>query len=112
VFGVEFGYEDLLDRDELRHDPMMAVLAGKLEARRENCVPVAGKSTLNGMERSYLPLYIFYGRHLLAGKCGLPISTVRPVRSWNWLASSARFASGGRGYAFWCAATASSPTTN
>jgi hypothetical protein len=25
----------------------MAVLAGKLEARREDCAPVAGKSTLN-----------------------------------------------------------------
>ena len=25
----------------------MAVLAGKLEARREECAPVAGKSTLN-----------------------------------------------------------------
>jgi hypothetical protein len=33
---------------------MMAVLAGKLEARRENCAPVAGKSTLNRLERSVL----------------------------------------------------------
>jgi hypothetical protein len=31
---------------------MMAVLAGKLEARREDCAPVAGKSTLNRMELS------------------------------------------------------------
>jgi len=36
------------DHDELRHDPMMAILAGKLAARREDCAPVAGKSTLNG----------------------------------------------------------------
>jgi hypothetical protein len=28
----------------------MAVLAGKLEARREDCAPVAGKSTLNRLE--------------------------------------------------------------
>src|SRR5258708_5315851 len=35
VFGIALGYEDLNDHDELRHDPMMAVLAGKLEARRE-----------------------------------------------------------------------------
>ena len=34
VFGIALGYEDLNDHDELRHDPMMAVLAGKLEARR------------------------------------------------------------------------------
>ena len=50
VFGIALGYEDLNDHDELRHDPMMAVLAGKLEARREDCAPVAGKSTLNRLE--------------------------------------------------------------
>jgi hypothetical protein len=54
VFGIALGYEDLNDHDELRHDPMMAVLAGKLEARREDCAPVAGKSTLNRLERSCL----------------------------------------------------------
>jgi hypothetical protein len=30
VFGIALGYEDLNDHDELRHDPVMAVLAGKL----------------------------------------------------------------------------------
>ena len=52
VFGIALGYEDLNDHDELRHDPVMAVLAGKLEARREDCAPVAGKSTLNRLELS------------------------------------------------------------
>ena len=33
---------------------MMAVLAGKLEAGREDCAPVAGKSTLNRLELSKL----------------------------------------------------------
>jgi hypothetical protein len=54
VFGIALGYEDLNDHDELRHDPVMAVLAGKLEARREACAPVAGKSTLNRLELSRL----------------------------------------------------------
>jgi hypothetical protein len=54
VFGIALGYEDLNDHDELRHDPIMAVLAGKLEARREDCAPVAGKSTLNRLELSKL----------------------------------------------------------
>jgi hypothetical protein len=54
VLGIALGYEDLNDHDELRHDPMMAVLAGKLEARREDCAPVAGKSTLNRLELSRL----------------------------------------------------------
>src|SRR5246127_3309328 len=54
VFGIALGYEDLNDHDELRHDPVMAVLAGKLEARRKECAPVAGKSTLNRLELSRL----------------------------------------------------------
>ncbi|MGB9475166.1 MAG: transposase, partial [Candidatus Udaeobacter sp.] len=54
VFGIALGYEDLNDHDELRHDPVMAVLAGKLEARRDDCAPVAGKSTLNRLELSRL----------------------------------------------------------
>ncbi len=52
VFGLALGYEDLNDHDALRHDPMMAVLAGKLSARRAGCAAVAGKSTLNRLERS------------------------------------------------------------
>ena len=52
VFGIALGYEDLNDHDELRRDPVMAVLADKLEARRANCAPVAGKSTLNRLELS------------------------------------------------------------
>src|SRR5246127_479567 len=54
VFAIALGYEDLNDHDELRHDPLMAVLAGKLTAKRENCAPVAGKSTLNRLELSQL----------------------------------------------------------
>jgi hypothetical protein len=52
VFAIALGYEDLNDHDDLRHDPIMAVLAGKLEAKREDCAPVAGKSTLNRLELS------------------------------------------------------------
>jgi hypothetical protein len=50
VFGIALGYEDVVDHDTLRHDPIMAVLAGKLTAKRQNCAPVAGKSTLNRLE--------------------------------------------------------------
>ena len=50
VFALALGYEDLVDHDELRHDPTMAVLAGKLSARRQDCAPLAGKSTLNRLE--------------------------------------------------------------
>lgn len=52
VYGLALGYEDLNDHDQLRHDPMMAVLLGKLSAKRSDCAPVAGKSTLNRLELS------------------------------------------------------------
>jgi hypothetical protein len=52
LFGLALGYEDLNDHDDLRHDPVMAVLAGKLAARRKDCAPVAGKSTLNRLEQA------------------------------------------------------------
>ena len=52
VFGIALGYEDINDHDDLRHDQMMAVLAGKLQAWRADCAPVAGKSTLNRLELS------------------------------------------------------------
>ena len=52
VFGLARGYEDLVDHDWLRHDPVMAVLVGKLAARRRDCAPAAGKSTLNRLELS------------------------------------------------------------
>jgi len=52
VVGIAMGYEDLIDHDELRHDPVLAVVAGKLKARRPDCAPLAGKSTLNRLELS------------------------------------------------------------
>jgi hypothetical protein len=46
VYGLALGYEDLIDHEQLRHDPLLALLAGK----REPSEPLAGKSTLNRME--------------------------------------------------------------
>jgi hypothetical protein len=52
VFAIALGYEDLIDHDELRFDPVLAAVSGKLEARRSNCAPLAGKSTLNRLEHA------------------------------------------------------------
>ena len=52
ICGIALGYEDLIDHDELRHDPVLATLVGKLEARRADCAPLAGKSTLNRLEHA------------------------------------------------------------
>jgi hypothetical protein len=52
VFGIALGYEDLIDHDQLRHDPVLATLVGKLRARRKACAPLAGKSTLKRLEHA------------------------------------------------------------
>jgi hypothetical protein len=57
VFALALGYEDLNDHDQLRHDPLLAVLAeradpsGESRAReRDQGRALAGKSTLNRLE--------------------------------------------------------------
>lgn len=52
VVGLALGYEDLIDHDELRHDPLLGAVLGKLESGRVRCAPLAGKSTLNRLERT------------------------------------------------------------
>jgi hypothetical protein len=52
IVGIALGYEDLVDHDQLRHDPVLAALVGKLKARRRDCAPLAGKSTLNRLEHA------------------------------------------------------------
>ena len=52
VFGIALGYEDLIDHDALRHDSVLGVVRGRLEARRPGCAPLAGKSTLNRLEHA------------------------------------------------------------
>src|SRR5882672_2970065 len=53
IFGLALGYEDLNDHDELRKDPTLQVLAGKLKPRlRSDCEALAGKSTLNRLEHT------------------------------------------------------------
>jgi hypothetical protein len=52
IFGIALGYEDINDHDQLRHDPVLQVLAGKLTSKRSNCAALAGKSTLNRLEHA------------------------------------------------------------
>jgi hypothetical protein len=52
VFGLALGYEDLNDHDDLRCDPVLGVLLGKLERGDEKPSPLAGKSTLNRLEHA------------------------------------------------------------
>jgi hypothetical protein len=46
IYGLALGYEDLNDHEQLRSDPLLAVLSGK----RDLEAPLAGKSTLNRLE--------------------------------------------------------------
>lgn len=57
VMGLALGYEDLSDHDQLRHDPLLALLAGRADITgadrvdpRDRGKPLAGKSTLNRLE--------------------------------------------------------------
>jgi hypothetical protein len=57
VFGLALGYEDLNDHDDLRCDPLLAAVVGKLDPtgqtrqrRRDRGKALAGKSTLNRLE--------------------------------------------------------------
>ena len=57
IFGLCLGYEDINDHEQLRYDPLLAVLVGKKDPQGENRVrsrdrgkALAGKSTLNRLE--------------------------------------------------------------
>lgn len=57
MFALALGYEDVNDHDELRRDPLLATLVGKVDPtgqsrRRESDRgnPLAGKSTINRLE--------------------------------------------------------------
>jgi hypothetical protein len=57
IYALALGYEDLNDHDTLRHDPLLAVLAGKDDPagndrlrQRDKGKALAGKSTLNRLE--------------------------------------------------------------
>ncbi len=83
VFGVALGYEDLNDHDWLRHDPVMAVLAGKLAARRKDLIEhlLEAKSGLDrgSLERAveqFLPPVVWTRVH--------EVAPLRPVGS-AWL---------------------------
>ena len=59
VYGLALGYEDLNDHDQLRRDPLLALLAGKTDPQGEHRLHardrgkgLAGKSTLNRLERT------------------------------------------------------------
>ena len=57
VYALALGYEDLNDHDDLRRDPLLAAVVGKLDPKgttrprpRDRGKPLAGKSTLNRLE--------------------------------------------------------------
>ena len=59
IYALALGYEDVSDHDRLRHDPLLATLAGKTDPAgmdrkraRDHGAALAGKSTLNRLERT------------------------------------------------------------
>ena len=59
LYAMALGFEDLNDHDELRRDPLLALLAGKRDVtgqdrkrRRDRGQALAGKTTLHRLERT------------------------------------------------------------
>ena len=68
VFGIALGYEDLNDHDVLRHDPTLAVLAGKLEALFAQGAAVALMAGLRTAGLRVLTPFLAIGRRRLRGR--------------------------------------------
>jgi Transposase DDE domain group 1 len=52
IFGLALGYEDLVDHDDLRHDPVLCALLGRFKQDEAAPASLAGKSTLNRLEHA------------------------------------------------------------
>jgi hypothetical protein len=52
IHGQALGYEDVNDHDDLRHDPILALLSDTSEPMHKGVATLAGKSTLQRLEQS------------------------------------------------------------
>src|SRR5512144_2826424 len=52
IVAIALGYEDVNDHDRLRFDPVLALFGDSLAAKRKDCAPLAGKSTMNRLEHA------------------------------------------------------------
>ena len=52
IVAIALGYEDVNDHDVLRRDPVLALFSDRLEPKRKDCAPLAGKSTINRLEHA------------------------------------------------------------
>jgi hypothetical protein len=52
IIAIALGYEDVNDHDTLRFDPVLGLFSERLEAKRDDCAPLAGKSTVNRLEHA------------------------------------------------------------
>src|SRR3954465_5193835 len=74
IFGLALGYEDLVDHDDLRHDPVLGALLGRFKPDEAAPAPLAGKSTLNRLEHG--PADAAGGRYHKIGHDVAAIETV------------------------------------
>ena len=74
IFGLALGYEDLVDHDDLRHDPVLGALLGRFKPDDAAPAPLAGKSTLNRLEHA--PADAAGGRYHKIGHDAAAIETV------------------------------------
>jgi Transposase DDE domain group 1 len=44
IVAIALGYEDVNDHDTLRRDPVLALFSDRLELKRKDCAPLAGRA--------------------------------------------------------------------
>ena len=74
IFGLALGYKDLVDHDDLRHDPVLGALLGRFKPEDAAPASLAGKSTLNRLEHA--PAEAAGGRYHKIGHDVAAIETV------------------------------------
>src|SRR4051794_24764290 len=74
IFGLALGYEDLVDHDDLRHDPVLGALLGRFKPEDAAPASLAGKSTLNRLEHA--PAEAAGGRYHKIGHDAAAIETM------------------------------------
>ena len=106
VYGLALGYEDLNDHDELRKDPLLAVLVEKSDPSET----LAGKSTLNRLEltRATASAKERYKKIVLdhAAVDGMLVGFCRRTRKhrsrsfWTWMRPTIRCTESRKGVSF------------
>ena len=86
VFGIALGYEDLVDHDRLRHDPVLGVVLGRLEGRKymSSSLLLVDEMGYDPMSREEASLFFRLVTYRY-GRGAMIITTNKSIRDWTEL---------------------------